>query len=80
MKVKDGWHHGLWTPNESINQVNLKIWADVAAKICFGGTGKSLSEGLIFSSINPKYSIPLLGRFTLIIHHISTSRTLVERH
>ena len=21
--------HGLWTPNEGINQRNLKIWADV---------------------------------------------------
>ena len=43
-------------------------------------TGKSMSEALIFASINPKYSIPLLGRFTLIIHQISISRTLVERH
>ena len=28
--------HGLWTPNEGINQRNMKIWADVAGKICFG--------------------------------------------
>ena len=28
--------HGLRTPNEGINQRNLKIWADVADKICFG--------------------------------------------
>ena len=27
--------HGLRTPNEGINQRNLKIWADVADKICF---------------------------------------------
>ena len=27
--------HGLLTPNEGINQRNLKIWADVADKICF---------------------------------------------
>ena len=26
--------HGLWTPNEGINQRNQKIWADVADKIC----------------------------------------------
>ena len=27
-----------WTPNEGINQRNLKIWANVADKICFGHT------------------------------------------
>ena len=30
--------HGLWTPNEGINQKYLKNWADVADKICFGRT------------------------------------------
>ena len=30
--------HGLRTPNEGINQRNLKIWADVAEKICLGRT------------------------------------------
>ena len=30
--------HGLRTPNEGINQRNLKIWSDVADKICFGNT------------------------------------------
>ena len=30
--------HGLRTPNEGINQRNLKIKADVADKICFGRT------------------------------------------
>ena len=30
--------HGLRTPNEGINQRNLKIWADVADKICYGRT------------------------------------------
>ena len=29
-------HHGQRTLNEDINQRNLKIWADVADKICFG--------------------------------------------
>ena len=28
--------HGLQTPNEDINQRILKIWADMADKICFG--------------------------------------------
>ena len=28
-------NHGLRTPNEGINQRNLKFWADVADKICF---------------------------------------------
>ena len=30
--------HGLWTPNEGINQRYLKNWADVADKTCFGCT------------------------------------------
>ena len=30
--------HGLWTPNEGINQRNLEILDDVADKICFGRT------------------------------------------
>ena len=29
-------NHGLRTPNEGINQRNLKFWANVADKICFG--------------------------------------------
>ena len=28
--------HGLRTPNKGISQRNLKIWADLADKICFG--------------------------------------------
>ena len=34
----DPLYHELWTPNEGINQRNLKIKADVADKICFGHT------------------------------------------
>ena len=34
-------NHALPTPNEGIIQVNLKIWADVVDKICFGPTKKS---------------------------------------
>ena len=30
--------HELQTPNEGIHQRNLKIWADVADKICFSHT------------------------------------------
>ena len=30
--------HGLRTPNERMNQRNLKFWADVADKICFDRT------------------------------------------
>ena len=36
--VGGGWDHGLRTPNEGINQRNLKIWANVADKICLGHT------------------------------------------
>ena len=31
-------YHGLWTPNEGINQRYLKNWADMADKIYFGYT------------------------------------------
>ena len=30
--------HRLRTPNEGINQKNLKFWADAADKTCFGRT------------------------------------------
>ena len=30
MTTDNGGEHGLWTPNEGINQRYLKIWADVA--------------------------------------------------
>ena len=33
-----GFAHGLRIPNEGINQRNLKIWANVADKICFDRT------------------------------------------
>ena len=33
-------HHGLRTTNGGMNQRNLKIWANVADKICFGCTQK----------------------------------------
>ena len=42
--------HGLRTPNEGINQRNLKILADVANKICFGCT-KNFGSGSWFSDM-----------------------------
>ena len=42
--------HGLRTPNEGINQRNLKFWADVADKICFGRTYK-FGIGIWFSAV-----------------------------
>ena len=39
-KCTHGINRGLQTPYEGINQKNLKIWADVADKICFGHTKK----------------------------------------
>ena len=33
-----GFRHGLRTPNEGINQKNLKFWADVADKMNVGRT------------------------------------------
>ena len=38
--ITHGSNHGLRTPNERINQRNLKFWADVADKMCFGRTYK----------------------------------------
>ena len=46
----DGFWHGLRTPNESTNQRNLKFWADVADKICFGRTYK-FGIGSWFSAV-----------------------------
>ena len=46
--------HGLRTPNEGINQRNLKFWADVADKICFGRT-KNLGLGLNFRLCSEGY-------------------------
>ena len=37
--VKIG-NHGLLTPNEGMNKRNVKFWADMADKICFGRTYK----------------------------------------
>ena len=37
--------HGLRTPNEGVNQRNLKFFAYVADKICFGQP-KNLGEGV----------------------------------
>ena len=42
--------HGLLTPNEGISERNLKIWADVADKICFGRT-KKFGSGSGFSAV-----------------------------
>ena len=42
--------HGLRTPYEGINQRNLKFWADVANKICFGRTYK-FGIGIWFSAV-----------------------------
>ena len=38
-------NHGLWTPNEGINQRNMKIWADVADKTALGVDFRSFIEG-----------------------------------
>ena len=42
--------HGLWTPNEGINQSYLKNWADVADKICCRHT-KKFGSGSEFSAV-----------------------------
>ena len=43
-------NHRLQTPKEGINQRNLKFWANVADKICFGRTYK-FGIGIWFSSV-----------------------------
>ena len=43
-------NHGLRTPNEGINQRYLKIWADVADKICCRHT-KKFGSGSEFSAV-----------------------------
>ena len=50
MKIISKCTHGLRIPNEGINQRNLKIWADVADKICLGcwAVPKNLGVGVDF--------------------------------
>ena len=43
-------NHRLKTPNEGINQRNLKFWADVTNKICFSRT-KKFGIGIWFSAM-----------------------------
>ena len=43
-------NHGLRTPNEGINQRNLKFWANVADKICFGRAYK-FEIGIWYSAV-----------------------------
>ena len=57
-------------PSSQTNPSDLSHYSAIPS-----GTGKKMSDVLIYSSINPQYSIPLLGRFTLIIHQNSISRT-----
>ena len=45
-----GIFHGLWTPNEGINQRYLKNWADVANKI-----SKNVGLGLNFRPCSEGY-------------------------
>jgi hypothetical protein len=45
---KNEFSQGLRTPNEGINQKNLKIWTDVADKFFFGRTKKFGSGGADF--------------------------------
>ena len=44
----DSLGHGLRTPNEGINQRNLKIWADVADKIYASAVPTNLGLGFDF--------------------------------
>ena len=55
----DPLNHGLRTPSEGKNQRNLKIWADVADKICFGRTFKKIWDwDLIFGRAVKAISSP----------------------
>ena len=50
--ISDGLGHGLWTPNEGINQRYLKNWADVADKKYALAIPKYLGLGLNFRPCN----------------------------
>ena len=45
---------GLWTPNEGINQRNLKIWADVQTKYA-SAVPKNLGVGVNFRPCSEGY-------------------------
>ena len=47
LDYQDNHDHKLPIPNEGMNQRNLKIWANVVDKICFGRT-KNLGVGVDF--------------------------------
>ena len=49
-RVQDGAEHGLRTPNEGINQRNLKFWTELADKKCLGCTYK-FGIGIWFSAV-----------------------------
>ena len=57
MYVEYDTEHGLRTPNEGINQRNLKIWADVADKIYMPYL-KIWEGGLIFGCAVKAISSP----------------------
>ena len=68
--IFDCHHHGLWTHNEGINRIDLKIWADAADKICYGCT-KKVWSGSWFSAMQwrgfPHQTSVIRGH-----HHLST--------
>ena len=83
-------NHGLSTPNEGINQRNLKSWADVAAKICFGriekfGSGSGFFGRAVKAISSPgvrspctKYSCILLVTMQFCFVSILLSNTAVS--
>ena len=79
LKLKiQGFYYGIAfqiRPSANVISKSLLLSWTHSTRLFYYVTGKKMSDVLIYSSINPHYSIPLLGRFTLIIHQNSTSRT-----
>ena len=63
--------HELRTPGESINQRNLKIWADVADKICLA-IPKSLGVGQKYT-----YRVLQTIQMKLILLCVSAERAVL---
>ena len=63
--------HGLWTPNKGKNQRNLKFWAVLADKICFGRDPISPSGS--FPSFPSVFALPVLHQNTFWVFNITYS-------
>jgi hypothetical protein len=73
-------NHELRTPSEDINQRNLKIWTDVADKICFGRAVEIWDwEWILGHAVKAIFSLVVRSPCTkLFIRNINFERSFVS--